>query len=264
MVESGGVAPAIDVLRARWRRWRESQGLLDPEEHGFGRGGLGRELPELSTRLVVLPANPEAQVTEFDDELWEWWGAEFDDPATGSGTSWGTDTIPRVAAALHGSRWNGEWSRYLALHRHGGLELGLGRDGGMERDERRAFYLIQIVHRCWVALTRFGELVERYSLEGPLEVTLGLANSEGAVLANLAAGWAEPGGGFNRVPTCAEPNVLIRRELLHWEAGEEGPKALAFSLGAQIEDAWGVKQRRFIARDGELEGEFDSSRVRWH
>ena len=263
-MESGGPVPTMDVVRARWRRWRASQRLLEPEDDGFGHGGLGRDLPDLCTRLTVLPPDPEATVTEFDDDLWAWWGTEFDDPVTGGVTSWGSEKAPTVAAALHGSRSNGEWLRYLALHRHGGLELGLGRDGGMERDERRAFFLIQIVHRCWVALARFGELVVRFNLEGPFEVTLALAKTETAVLANFAAGWAEPGGALGRVPTCSEPNVLARRELPSLAAGGDGPRDLAFTLGGQIEDAWGVPQRRFIARDGELEGQFDSSRVRWH
>jgi hypothetical protein len=38
---------------------------------------------------------------------------------------------------------------------------------------------------------------------------------------------------------------------------------LAFSLGGEIEDAWHMKQRRFLAHRGDLEGRFDTAQYGW-
>jgi hypothetical protein len=41
-------------------------------------------------------------------------------------------------------------------------------------------------------------------------------------------------------------------------------KALAFDLGGRVEDAWGMRERRFLVHSGEGAGEFDASRYRQH
>lgn len=43
----------------------------------------------------------------------------------------------------------------------------------------------------------------------------------------------------------------------------DAAKETGFSLGAQIEDAFGSKLRRFTARTGPLAGEFDRGRYGW-
>jgi hypothetical protein len=261
----GGATPGIDVIRGRWCRWRERERLLDPEREDFGQGGLARLIVDRASRLLVLPADPEAHVVDLDDDLWAWWGSDFDDPATGGQTRWGFDKVPTAGAAVFGNNY-GEagWMHYIALHRSGALEVGLGRDGSFERNDRRLFFLSTIVGRCWAAFARYNEVISRLDVSPPYEVVLALCATEGALLGNVAEGWAEPGTPWNEADACPEPNILIRRELQAWPEGADEIKALTFSLGAQVEDAWRVTQRRFLAHRGDYEGQFDPRVANWH
>ena len=74
--------------------------------------------------------------------------------------------------------------------------------------------------------------------KGPWEVTLGLAGTQGSLLAGLGEGWLEPHQGFHDAEPCRLPNVLLRRECEHWPRGDE-VRELAFAFGAMIENAWG-------------------------
>ena len=94
--------------------------------------------------------------------------------------------------------------------------------------------------------------------EGQWEVTLGLAGTQGSLLAGLGEGWLEPHQGFHDAEPCRLPNVLLRRECEHWPRGDE-VRELAFAFGAMIENAWGYSLRRFIARQGRFQGQLD-----WH
>jgi hypothetical protein len=62
--------------------------------------------------------------------------------------------------------------------------------------------------------------------------------------------------------TTTEPYLLLRRELESL-TGDDWPQRLAFSMGAQIEDAFGSSSRRFKAHRGEFAGKFDARRYRW-
>jgi hypothetical protein len=50
-----------ELYRSRWRRARETLGLVDPGQDGFATGGLGGHVPHLTVRLIVLPADPEVE-----------------------------------------------------------------------------------------------------------------------------------------------------------------------------------------------------------
>ncbi len=255
----------LDAVRSRWQAWHEGEGLGNPRGEGFANGSLAHLMPGPQSRFVALSTDPQAHLVEFDEDFWSWWGVEFDDPASDGETRWGGNKLPTADAAVFGDRWTDtEWARYIAVHRNGALEVGLGRDARLEHNERQYFPLTQIVGRCWAALSRFSSIVERYEPDAPFEVTLALAQTEGGLLANVAEGWAEPGQGFGNDQTCPLANVLIQRELPEWSADESDLQALAFSIGAQIEDTWGYTERRFIARAGDNQGEFDRSRISWH
>jgi hypothetical protein len=49
-------------------------------------------------------------------------------------------------------------------------------------------------------------------------------------------------------PRCPDPNVLIVREVLDWP-DPESQRSLAFDIGANIEDAFGFRHRRFFGSD---------------
>ena len=50
---------------------------------------------------------------------------------------------------------------------------------------------------------------------------------------------------------------MIRRELDTFPESENDVRDLAFDVGARIEDAWGGKYRRFLDREGEMDGTFN-------
>jgi hypothetical protein len=263
----------LEIHRRRWRRVRALYELVDPLSDTFGTGGLARHAPQVHVRFLILPADPEATIAEFDEAFWEWWMGDRPNPFEGASiTNWGEEAKPEASAAVRLQRWRGDpwsWDSYLALHRSGGLEFGLGSAGSVtwhirdQADEIRVFLLTTIVGRIWWVLAQFREVIDRYELQQPWEVTLALRDSHMSVLGNVAAGWAEPNETypFEEAPRCPDPNVLIVRELAEWPDAK-GAQALAFSVGANIEDAFGFSKRRFLARLEPDAGAFDTSRYR--
>lgn len=264
----------IDRDRKRWRRVRRRLLLVDPLVEDFGTGGLAHHAPDVHVRFVILPADPDAVVVDFDEPFWEWWMQDRPNPFEGApATNWGRDSLPAATGAVRFNRWTDDrwnWDAYLAMLRSGGLEFGLGRSGSAqwrrapEQDPTRVFFLTTIVGRIWVALGLYAEALDRFGIQGPWEITLGLRNSQLAALGNVGAGWAEPERTFpgEQIHRCPDPGVLIIREMLDWpDSG--GQRSLAFDIGANIEDAFGCRQRRFLARVDPGAGAFDSSRYRY-
>lgn len=263
----------LELHRTRWRRAREDLDLVDPTADGFGTGGLARHAPDAHVRFLVLPREPERTNLELDEDMWSWWMEDRPNPFEGAiPTRWGTYRMPHATGAVRTDRWDDDrwkWETYIAMLRSGGLEFGLGRVGSTswrrsaEGDEVRVFFVTTIVGRIWVALSLYAELQQRFSIQGPWEVTVALRDSLNGVLGNVAAGWEEPERAFPRedLPRCPEPNVLVRREVASWE-DDDAPRSLAFELGANIEDAFGFEGRRYLARIGPDLGRFDVSRYR--
>jgi len=166
-----------------------------------------------------------------------------------------------TAAARYESAGDAEFYRYAALRHDAGLDVGLGREGGWRNEQSAGFRLLTIVGRLWGACHLYGRLQERLEADGPWELSLALRRSGKAVLGGFGEGWAEPGQGFSATSICAEPNLLLRRELHSLADG--WAKSTAFSFGAQVEDAFGSKFRRFKAYRGEFTGEFDRRRYGW-
>lgn len=254
-----------ELHRTRWRRAREALKLVDPQNKDFATGGLGRHVEQLSVRLLILPGDPEHDAVGFDESLWSWLKGEFESPFEGRPTDWGQHPLPTTAAAVRclqisADRWN--WDSYLAIHRHGGLDMGVGVEGGRDTDgNRRAFWLLRIVGRSWAAFHIHGEVVRRFGVKGPWECSVALLRTFGAVLGDFGTGWAEYGDPRANVGSCPEPNLLWRRELDSWPGPDE-TRQQAFGFGAWIEDSFGSQRRRFLARDGKLAGQFDWLRYR--
>jgi hypothetical protein len=261
-------ADQLEVLRTRWRKGRERLRLLNPESPDFGTGGLGRLTREVAVRALILPPDPEAVVVRFDQEFWGWFESDRPNPFGGT-TNWGNHTSPTAEAGARYERHTDDpwrWDRYLAVHRHGGLECGMGREVvrvwqlEQEGPVVRVFRLVPIVGRLWCLFDLYAEVAERYTLTGPWEASLALRRTAGSIFGNVGAGWAEPPDAWPDEPSrCPDPNVLIRREIAEWP-DRDGRRDLAFALGEALEDAWGVRQRRFLARVGDEAGMFDTSR----
>jgi hypothetical protein len=214
---------------------------------------------EISTRLLIFPADLSANRIEFDEAFWEWWSE--DQPAPFSTKLLWASHVPTAHAAASVRLAGREWSTYLAVHRYGGIEIGTA-DTYTVRDQR-CFRLIRTVGLAWLAFQRQAEVVRRLGpIEGPWEVTLVLYDTDGAYLGDVGEGWAQPQSRTWEAPSCREPNVVIRERFEAWPSRPEDPRCLAFRFGGRIEDAWGGKHRRFLDLRGDHEGEFDPRRWR--
>jgi hypothetical protein len=245
----------VELRRERWRRYRRGFRLDDPESPAFGLGGLARRVRDPRYRLLVLPDDPEANRITFDGVFWEFWMRNHTPPFDAK-LNWGHEKTPTLRAALRGETRDGQWTRLIAAHRHGGLEVIAPH--AWDGPRGRVFQLIPMVAVTGGALRIQQELVETYSLPGPWEVTLSLRGTEQAHLGGLGEGWLEPMGGGWDSPTCFEPNIRVS---LEFDSADWDPEATAFELAAQIEDAWGFQQRRYLARVGDLKGQFDTRRL---
>jgi hypothetical protein len=97
------------------------------------------------------------------------------------------------------------------------------------------------------------EAVERWSIDGPFEVSVALAGVEGARLGGFAEGWRDVGDMFVwDAPTCIESNVLLRVE-----CDTLDPEALAMDIGERLENTFGSTHRRFMANRGDFDSRFD-------
>ena len=246
----------LDRARERWRLMRRRLGQSADAEHGSL--GLACRMESLSARLLILPGDPFATDLSFDDEFWGWWRKDGPSPFA-THVQW-TNTEPTVDAAVKYERRSEKWTTYLGLHRHGGVEVGFDPSWSDDRGTR-FFELSKTVGLVWVGASAQAEAVDRFGLVGPWELTLAFYQTENSYLAGFGIGWREPhrGGGWGLRPQ-QEPHIMIRRELDTFPASENDVRDLAFDVGARIEDAWGVKYRRFLDRDGEMKGKFNPER----
>lgn len=250
----------LELYRKRWRRARSKFRLTNPDADDFGTGGLAKFVAVPSVRFLILPTDPENEFIEFDEEFWTWWLETRTDPVPGRRAEWGHNLRPTAHAALRtGYPENGNWAHHLALFRHGGLEVELGSTGYREWNGKKVFFLIWTVGRLWAAMDLYRSVIDRFGLRGPWEASLAMRQTGGSFLGNFGEGWAEPHSHEYEARPCAESHVFMRREIDAWPTGD-GVRELAFSFGARMEDAWGVRQRRFLAHRGDLAGQFDSRR----
>jgi hypothetical protein len=254
---------SMDRQRERWDRARRSLHLQDVENDAFGTGGIAARLPDLSVRLVILPADPDARRVEFDEAFVAWWMGDFDDPIAGTPMRWGTSYRPSATAAARCEpAGDGAFYRYAAVRHDGGLDVGLGTECGCRNKESAAFWLLPTVGRVWSACHLYNSVIQRLEVDGPWELTLALRGTRQAVLGGFAEGWEEPEYSFRRAASiCEEQNLILRRELP--SLGDDWARSVAFSFGAQIEDAFGSKLRRFKADRGKFAREFDRGKYRW-
>jgi hypothetical protein len=117
----------IEAQRARWRRYRDTQGLVEGAEDLFTLGGVGRHVGNLDVRMLVLPADPEADAVPLNGDALGWLKADRPVPYGGR-LRWGSRdrAVSDGLVRYDQFREDGGWDRCLVLHRHGGLELAFG------------------------------------------------------------------------------------------------------------------------------------------
>lgn len=255
---TGGLRVSIaelETLRARWQRYRATQAMTLDAGGQFVCGGLGRHADDLGARLMFIPSDPFADRVQLNSEVLEWLRQDRPSPYGGRPPSWGHQdrASSNVLIAYDTYRDDRSWTRYLALHRHGGIEVGLGRSqASYALRDVRAVRLRTIVAAAWAAATLQVEAIERWPIDGPFEVVLALRDTGQATLGEFAEGWRNPGEGLFEYPRCLDDHVLIRLEV---EVIDD--EWVAMELGDRIEQAFGTTNRRHVARTGKYEGSFD-------
>lgn len=250
----GGNVADVDAQRARWERYRASQRMTKDAGDQFACGGLGDHCDDLGARLLFLPSDPEAARVPLSQEVMGWLKEERPPACGGRSSRWGQMQRAATDALVLYNQYRDDagWARYLALHRHGGIEVGLGRLAHEIR-EIRVFPLRTIVWFAWNAAALQVEAIERWQITPPLEIVLGLRNTRRATLGEFAEGWSNPGYGLPECSLCLDDNVLLRYEV----SDGFDPETFAIELGDRIEHAFGTTHRRHLANRGEYEGRFD-------
>lgn len=244
----------LDAARARWERKHRELGLPTSSKDALPEPrGLATKVEELSTRIVLLPRDPFSGDLSFDEEFWSWWSQERPSPF-GRSLLW-HGSRPTADAAVKFRSMGESWSTYLALHRHGGVEVGTG-DAYVGRGEVRCFRLGRTVALLWLALDELAGSFERFQADGPWEVLVAFHGTSGAHLGGLGQGWPGPARVVWDAPVCSEPSVVLRRELPEVPTEPDAIGDLALDFGSRIEDAWGIKASRVLDREGEHEGQF--------
>jgi len=176
----------IDAQRARWLRYRTGQQLTIETGEDFALGGLARYAEDPDLRLVFLPSDPDGDPVPLDSETLDWLKGPRPTPYGGRPPRWGhrNRVTSNALVAYEQNRDDAGWARYLALHRHGGVELVPGNVAYNGRDTR-VFALRQIVGLAWIAAALQSEVAERWYVTPPFELTIALRNTNGAVLGQL-------------------------------------------------------------------------------
>lgn len=126
------------------------------------------------------------------------------------------------------------------------------------RDGGRTLRLVRTVALVWIALDAQRWALQHLEVDGPWQVLVALHNTEDALLGDVAQGWVERHDFMaHDPPRSTDRNVVQVRGLDRYPTDPEEIRDLAFDLGGRIEDAWGSKERRFIARAGSAKGELD-------
>jgi hypothetical protein len=252
-------------IDAALRRWEQEQAFLglasDTPGEQFARGGLAAFAVDPTVRIVVLPGDPYAQRIPAETPeavvpkmVTLPFGGQLPSHGTVRGTSSG------YVGFTTGN--GGGWKSFNAVLWHGGVDVFLGTDGGWTREiipgsRRRVIFLRACVGWAWGAFDLQRQMAQRYKVAGPFRVILGIADTAGALLANVGMGWAEPGApGVWDLPVAIESRVLLLEDLTEWP-DEKGIEELALRFGARVDLAFGGPGTRHLDHDGPEEGRFN-------
>lgn len=217
-----------------------SYALDADDREDFASGGLASRLEIPTVQLVLLPADPEQSVVGLDDDLVAWLQERRDVTLRDFRLRLGNNVGVSAHAAVLTDGYPGvdDWPSYVAIHRSGAVEAGLGVYGGGEnirQDGKRVRYfaLISTVVHSWAVLDLASKLQARMELNGPWLLTVGMQATRGAFLADFADGWRRFGPPYNNDQACAEENLLWHVEFECLPVAQE-QQELAFGIGDRV------------------------------
>jgi hypothetical protein len=256
------------VDAAAEQRWDREQTLLGlardtPDEH-FATGGLGTLAVEPTARIVVLPGDPSAQPvpaaapkTIIPQAIMLPRDQQLPHHSIVRGTSSGF-------VGYTPSGGDGRWRSFTAVHWHGGVDFYLGTEGGHDLQpvpgpRRRVVFLLNCVGWAWGAFRLQREIIDKFGVPGPFRAILGVADTAGAFLTTLGAGWDNRWSAsiysIYSDETALESRVLLLEDLAEWP-DEEGAEELALRFGARLDLAFGGTGERHLDKTGPAPGTF--------
>lgn len=259
-----------ELRRERWRRHLAAEALDCADRDDFSLGVLGSRVEEPTIRLLLLPSDPDVDAVDFDDQFWDWL-QEHKYLQIGEGqVHLGDRIVPGAHAAGLAvesvERW--KWRSYTAFHRNGAIEAGLGDRGGTVRSSNedqtvRYLGLKPAVAFSW-AISELARTIPGGVTDGPFLLAVALRDTEGALLGDFGQGWQEPWQmrfPEERLGNCRNRHLLWHIEVEQLPDDTPAAQALAFSVGDRIDNAWGSKSKRYLDREGSMEGQFDLRRL---
>ncbi|MYG89570.1 MAG: hypothetical protein F4190_13760 [Acidimicrobiales bacterium] len=216
--------------------------------------------------MLILPYDPDAERLATEGAVEQLNAQRSVD--VGNGTiHFGSRVIPTAHATALVTQFDDDmpWQRYVAIHRNGAVELGLGGQYRPRTDSNEvSIKLVRLVTATsftWATL----ELARRIGPEVndlPHQLTVALPDTAGALLSNLATGYEEPGSRYNRMPGCPDDHLLWHIELERLPADSDEANAVALSVASRITNAWGTSQTFYLDRDGDAAGQLNVRRAR--
>ncbi len=243
-----------DALNGRWTRDQALLGLdRSTSDEEFARGGLAAFAVDPTVRIAVLPGDPSSQPVPAENpesvvpKAMTVGGRQFSYHGIVRGTSSGY-----VGYTIADE---GRWQSFAGVHWHGGVDVFPGVDGGREWDlglhsRGRVFFLQRCIGWAWGAFDLQRQVVERYDVAGPFRAIVAVANTAGAVLGQLGAGWNEPGAAsIFGAPTAIESRVLLIEDVVEWP-DEKGVEEMALRFGARVDLSFGGPGTRHLDHSG--------------
>jgi hypothetical protein len=256
----------LDIVRSGWQRELAKRRLSDAQDEHFSLGGLSTMIERPSVRFLILPGDPSITSISFDQETRGWWQEVRAAPVPDQHVRWG-DQFRSIAHTLLGVP-HGEhpWRGYYALHRNGALEFDLGTSGVRDfGDGWKLFLLIPTVVRIWCAVFDYNELIQRFSVAGPWQLTLAIRDTQPSVLGGLGADWHQPERlPFGRKSECIEPAICVSREIHEWPKSHQALHDVAVWFGDFMEDAFGSPVRRYAVDSDGTSAAIDSRGFAWN
>lgn len=259
-----------ELRRGRWRRHLAVEALDRSDQEDFSLGGLGSNVEFPTTRLLLLPPDPDSDTVEFDDQFWDWL-QEHRDIQIGDGqVNLGHQIIPgpHTAALAVESGDHGKWRSYTAIHRNGTIEVGLGDRGGRVHsasgeEATRYFWLKPAVAFTW-AIGELARTMPGGETEGRFLLAIALRDTKGGRLGHFGEGWREPWqGGFltDSLRPCQHRHLLWHVEIDRLPDDTPTAQALAFSAGDRIDNAWRCRSKRYLDHRGPMAGQFNLQQI---